>query len=99
MPLSMKGTPMDVKPIEAKSVLFVCSGKTCEKEGSGKIYDALRELVRSSGEKNQIEVHKCECLGPCKKGPNVYAFPSGTMITGAKAKHADKILAAALADQ
>lgn len=90
---------MDAKPIEAKSVLFVCNGKACEREGSGKIYDALRELARASGEKNHIEVHKCECLGPCKKGPNVYAFPSGIMITGAKAKHAGKILAAALDDQ
>lgn len=87
---------MDSQPLEARTVVFLCGGKSCEKEGGDKVYESLRELAKESGKKEKIEVRRCECLGPCKKGPCAYAFPSGVLLTGLKPKHAKKVLEAAI---
>jgi NADH:ubiquinone oxidoreductase subunit E len=86
---------MDSQPLESKAVIFLCGGKNCEKEGAEKVYENLRELAKESGKKDRTEIRRCECLGPCKKGPCAYAFPAGVLLTGIKPKHARKVLDAA----
>ena len=53
------------------SPILVCTKKNCWRNGGQAIWDALEQRVASGGRADLVKLRGADCLGHCKKGPNV----------------------------
>ncbi|MFP4324032.1 MAG: (2Fe-2S) ferredoxin domain-containing protein [Anaerolineales bacterium] len=59
--------------------LFICQGSDCKKN-SKKLKGALKKCVSCHNREHKdqrVMVSGCKCLGMCKKGPVMIAYPDG----------------------
>lgn len=56
-----------MKSSEGITYIFVCTGKSCKKNGSKLLLKQLKEQKKEKG----LKVVKTKCMDHCKKGPNV----------------------------
>lgn len=53
--------------------IFICGAKSCKKNGSDELKEALKEYIKFNGLKNDVRIIKTKCMDFCKAGPNVIA--------------------------
>lgn len=53
--------------------IFICSAKSCKKNGSDELKQTLKDFIKSEGLKNDVRIIKTKCMDFCKAGPNVVA--------------------------
>ena len=57
--------------------VFVCShGKTCCKQGSEHVHEALKKTVKELGLKSTVRVNHAGCMNQCGHGPMVVVYPA-----------------------
>ncbi len=64
----------------------VCNGARCNNADRGEergevIQEKLKDLNRQLGRKATVRVCKVSCLDLCDHGPNMIAYPSGTVYS------------------
>lgn len=52
----------------------VCASGKCWKRGGSELHARLKSLAKAGA---PIKVQKCDCLGRCKKGPNLRSKQKG----------------------
>ncbi len=79
--------------------IFVCLGKRCAKKGSEELLDALKELVKKRGLKEQIRVSRSGCVKSCKEtdiegeySPMVLVYPQSVWYRNVEVKDLPDIL-------
>ncbi len=83
---------MDRKPLQDRSLLFVCTGDTCRENGAWGLYTKMRSMAKKRGLKGRVRVCSSRCMDTCEEGPNVVMAPGGTMCTGVARKDAIALL-------
>jgi pentatricopeptide repeat protein len=81
-----------MEKIRYRTQLFICSGKSCSKNGdpeSAKKY--FKERLKEAGLKAEVRACTCSCLDYCDDGPNIVVYPEGTLLKGVKEKDWDGI--------
>lgn len=81
--------------------LFVCvharqdGRKACANPGSGgaELCESLKSEIKARGLKGRVRVARSGCLDLCEQGPNVFLFPDGDWLSGAKPEDAPRLLA------
>ncbi|HIA26973.1 MAG TPA: (2Fe-2S) ferredoxin domain-containing protein [Planctomycetes bacterium] len=60
-------------------IAWVCvEGKTCPRQGSRQLFDALRKAIHSAGATDRVRVARSGCLAQCGHGPHVVIEPGTT---------------------
>lgn len=80
--------------------IFVCiqqknaDKKCCSQAGSSAIADYLKQqlIARGMHGPGKIRVSQSQCLGRCKKGPNLLIYPEGVWYTFAAEADIDEII-------
>lgn len=83
---------MIVKNLRHEHIILVCTEKDCRKNGCDKVCKRLREELEARGLKGTVRIQRCKCLGACKNGPNLLAFPGGKLFSGVKPKKVAKLI-------
>lgn len=80
--------------------IFVCLGKRCVKKGSEALLDALKELVKKEGLKEQVRISRSGCVKSCKEtdtegeySPMVLVYPDSVWYKNVVIKDLPDILA------
>ncbi|MDQ0243452.1 (2Fe-2S) ferredoxin [Bacillus fengqiuensis] len=55
--------------------LFLCSGKSCIRNGAEDVTKSIRDEIRQSNAGHDIHTTKTLCNGKCKEGPIVIVYP------------------------
>ena len=63
-----------------KQVIYVCTGDKCKKRGGKDAGKAFRELCKSYGLKNDVEIIKTDCTDRCKLAPVVCIQPQNLWL-------------------
>ncbi len=61
---------MKIKKV--KSILFVCTGKDCKKNGAGRLRKKLKKEMDRNKMNAGVRIAKCKCLDQCNKAPVIY---------------------------
>ena len=56
-----------MKGSESEKYIFICTAKSCKKNGSKTLVKELKKLKKDK----KLKVLKTKCMDDCKKGPNV----------------------------
>jgi len=69
-----------------EKLFLVCTGSRCSEDDRGKergehIQDELKDLNKKMGRKPIVRVCKVSCLDLCDHGPNMIAYPAGTVYS------------------
>ncbi len=79
--------------------IFVCLGKRCAKKGSEALLDALKELVKKQGVKEQVRVSRSGCVKSCKEtdvegeySPMLLVYPQSVWYKNVEKKDLPDIL-------
>lgn len=68
---------------------LVCTGKACNKDGSGdEIRGQLKDLNKSLGRKSTVRVCAVSCLDLCDYAPNMLVWPEGEVFSHVSLKDA-----------
>ncbi len=62
--------------------MLVCKGGDCKKRGSKAVRESLKDQLRERGISGNVRIDSVDCLGLCKRGPNVVVYPGGTWYLG-----------------
>ena len=80
---------MNEKKVPYQRVIYICTNNreedgrpACAKRGSEAICERFKEEVKKRGLKGKIRAMKSGCMDFCELGPNIMAFPDGTMHSG-----------------
>ncbi|WP_188461239.1 NAD(P)H-dependent oxidoreductase subunit E [Marivirga lumbricoides] len=76
--------------------IFICSAKSCSKNGSEEVKSALKAYIKSNGLKKEALIVKTKCMDFCKSGPNVVS--NGQLYHKVSVKEAKEILRELLRD-
>ena len=63
-----------------KQVIYVCTGDKCKKRGGKDAGKAFRELCKSYGLKNDVEIIKTDCTDRCKLAPVICIQPQNLWL-------------------
>ena len=63
-----------------KQVIYVCTGDKCKKRGGKDAGKAFRELCKSYGLKNDVEIIKTDCTDRCKLAPVICLQPQNLWL-------------------
>ena len=74
-----------------KKHVLVCGNIDCADQGSIRLLETLRQLVKERGLEKQIKVTKTSCLGCCGDGPTVAIYPDGVWYRRCEARYAEEI--------
>jgi sirohydrochlorin ferrochelatase/(2Fe-2S) ferredoxin len=75
-----------------KKHVLVCGNADCVDQGSIRLLETLRRLIKDRGMEKQIKVTKTSCLGCCGDGPTVAVYPDGVWYRRCEEKYAEDIL-------
>ncbi len=75
-----------------KKHVLVCGNVDCVDQGSIRLLETLRRLIKENGLEKQIKVTKTSCLGCCGDGPTVAIYPDGIWYRRCEEKYAEDIL-------
>jgi NADH:ubiquinone oxidoreductase subunit E len=88
---------MGSKEKKTVKAIYVCAGDACKENKSKKLRASLEDLLEERGLIEYVTVAKCGCLGCCKHGIAVELRPANMVLKHLKPKHAEQVLAQALA--
>ena len=73
---------MKKQPQPHKRIVFVCTNcrkpgdrVSCGRQGSEKLRDMLKEMVKERRLRGRVRVSQSGCLDRCEEGPNIMVFP------------------------
>ncbi|MFQ5655517.1 MAG: ferredoxin [Planctomycetota bacterium] len=73
--------------------VFVCTaGRTCPRQGSLELFDALRVRVKEAGLSGRIRVNRAGCFAQCGHGPMVVVYPEDLWYGAVRSDHAARLL-------
>jgi NADP-reducing hydrogenase subunit HndC len=73
--------------------LFVCTdGKTCPRQGSRELFDALRERAKGSGLGDRVRVNRAGCFSQCGHGPMAVVYPEAVWYAALRAEDAARLV-------
>lgn len=83
----------DCQSAEDVKEIRVCTNRTCRRQGSMQILEALTDLAPPN-----VSVKSSGCLGRCGAGPNLVALPAATLVAhcGTTARAAEVLVALVL---
>ncbi|MFC4077822.1 (2Fe-2S) ferredoxin domain-containing protein [Salinithrix halophila] len=67
---------------ETRHHLLICNGGSCMKQGAEEVTDAIREVIRTSGNDACIHTTRTRCNGRCQDACVVILYPEGTWFHG-----------------
>lgn len=77
-----------------KHHVFVCTyGKSCERDGSIDVFQAMKRGARDAGLQGTVRVNKSGCMNQCGHGPMVVIYPQDVWYAGVDEKGARQIVA------
>lgn len=74
-----------------KKHVLVCGNVDCVDQGSIRLLETLRRLIKDNGLEKQIKITKTSCLGCCGDGPTVAVYPDGIWYRRCEEKYAGEI--------
>lgn len=77
---------------KVENIVFMCSGTTCTKKGSGESILALRGCIKEQGLKEQVHTIKVVCTDQCDHGPIMLVYPDGIWYKDVDVGRAERIL-------
>lgn len=75
-----------------KKHILVCGNVDCVDQGSIKLIEKLRTLIKEKGLTKEILVTRTSCMGKCGEGPTVAVYPDGIWYRGCDEKYAQSLL-------
>ncbi len=74
-----------------KKHVLVCGNVDCVDQGSIRLLETLRRLIKDHGQEKQIKITKTSCLGCCGDGPTVAVYPDGIWYRRCEERYAEEI--------
>ena len=74
-----------------KHHVFVCIGKTCQKDGADETHAALKKCMKHSPLSDKVRVNRAGCMNQCGHGPMVVVYPDDIWYAGVDVKGARRI--------
>ncbi len=56
--------------------IFACQNRTCRRDGSGQVLQALKQEIVAQGLSEQVTIQETGCLGQCGNGPMLMILQS-----------------------
>lgn len=79
--------------IRYRTHLFVCSGKSCSKNGNPEeAKKFFKERIKDLGLKAEVRACTCSCIDYCDDSPNILIYPEGTVYKTTQEKDWELIL-------
>ncbi len=75
-----------------ENTIYICQGSKCSKKGSRELYKNLKQHLKSSGMKDDIELIITECTDRCKFAPVLSAQPANIWLKEYTSKDVLKLL-------
>lgn len=83
-----------------RKTVFVCTNSRqdgrpgCANPGRGgdRLCARLKEEVKKAGLRGLVRVARSGCLDLCEQGPNLFIYPDGEWLSGAREQDAPEIL-------
>ena len=76
-----------------KKHVLVCGNVDCADQGSIRLLETLRRLIKDQGMEKQIKITKTSCLGCCGDGPTVAVYPDGIWYRRCEERYAEELFA------